>query len=145
MRFDGEWLLCDDGVARPVLRCEILAADRSWRAAEFLIDSGADRTVFSANVLKSLRFEAGPPAASIGGVGGTADVVTVGTELRFTRADSVKVVFRGDYLACTRPKSLDMSVLGRDVLEMFALIVDRRSDTVCLLGGRHRYTITENS
>jgi len=79
MRFDGEWLLCDDGVARPVLRCEIRAADRSWRAAEFLIDSGADRTVFSANVLESLRLEVGPPAASIGGVGGTADVVAVGT------------------------------------------------------------------
>ncbi len=145
MRFDGEWLLCDDGVARPVLRCEILASDRSWRAAELLIDSGADRTVLSANVLKSLRMETGPPAASIGGIGGTAEVVSVETELRFTRADSAKVLFGGDYLACTNPESLDMSVLGRDVLEMFAVIVDRRGDTVCLLGGRHRYTITENS
>lgn len=145
MRFDGEWLLCDDGVARPVLRCEILASDGSWRAAELLVDSGADRTVLSANVLASLHVETGPPSATIGGIGGTANAVTVATELRFTRSDWVKVLFHGDYLACTNPESLDMSVLGRDILEMFAVVVDRRGDTVCLLGGRHLYMITENS
>jgi hypothetical protein len=37
----------------------------------------------SANVFESLRFEAVPPAAIVGGVGGTGDIVTVGTELRF--------------------------------------------------------------
>lgn len=144
MRFDGEWLLCDDGVARPVLRCEIVAADGTWRAAELLIDSGADRTVLSANILESLHMETGPPESRIGGIGGTAESVTVATELRFTRADSVKVLFRGEYLACTDAKSLDMSVLGRDILGMFAVIVDRAGDTVCLLGGRHTYRIVES-
>jgi hypothetical protein len=27
MRIDGEWLLCDDGILRPVIRGEILASD----------------------------------------------------------------------------------------------------------------------
>jgi hypothetical protein len=34
-----------------------------------------------------------------------------------------------------------MSVLGRDILNLFALIVDRPQETVCLLGQRHRYAI----
>lgn len=142
MRFDGEWLLCDDGVVRPVLRCEVLAADDSWCAAELLIDTGADRTVLSANIFETLQFEGHGSESRIGGIGGTADAVAVKTQIRLTRADGVKVLFRGAYLACTDPRSLDMSVLGRDILEMFAVIVDYASDTVCLLGGQHHYQIT---
>ena len=81
----------------------------------------------------------------IGGIGGTADSVAVSTQLRFTRADLIKVLFRGAYLACTDPQSLDMSVLGRDILEMFAVVVDYTGDTVCLLGGQHGYSITKIS
>src|SRR5688572_15020180 len=47
MRIDGVWHLCDDGIVRPVIRGEILACDGSWVKAPFLVDSGADRTVFS--------------------------------------------------------------------------------------------------
>jgi hypothetical protein len=55
MRIDGEWLLCDHGTPRPVIRGEILASDGTWQRAEFLLDTGADRTVISAPVLASLR------------------------------------------------------------------------------------------
>jgi hypothetical protein len=34
-----------------------------------------------------------------------------------------------------------MSVLGRDILDMFALIIDRRADVIALIGDRHDYTI----
>jgi len=34
-----------------------------------------------------------------------------------------------------------MSVLGRDILDLFAVIVDRPGDVVCLVGQRHRYQI----
>ena len=34
-----------------------------------------------------------------------------------------------------------MSVLGRDILNLFAVIIDRQRDTVCLLGQQHFYTI----
>jgi adenylate cyclase len=44
MRIDGEWLLCDDAIVRPMMRGEILAHDGSWQAIEFLVDTGADRT-----------------------------------------------------------------------------------------------------
>jgi hypothetical protein len=51
MRIDGEWLLCDDGIIRPVIRGEILTGNGAWQPAEFLVDTGADRTVFSGATL----------------------------------------------------------------------------------------------
>ena len=30
MRIDGQWLVCDDGVVRPVISGEIRTADGSW-------------------------------------------------------------------------------------------------------------------
>jgi hypothetical protein len=54
MQINGEWLLCDDGVVRPVIRGEILTNERFWQPAAFLVDTGADRTVFSAATLSKL-------------------------------------------------------------------------------------------
>jgi hypothetical protein len=66
MRINGEWLLFEDGVVRPVIRGEILGGNGLWIAAEFLVDSGADRTVFSASVLGALRLQ---PITTQEGVG----------------------------------------------------------------------------
>jgi hypothetical protein len=38
-----------------VIQAEILAHDNSWWKAPFLLDTGADRTVLSADVLTALR------------------------------------------------------------------------------------------
>ena len=143
MRFDGQWLPCDDGIARPVLRAEILANDGHWRAAELLVDTGADRTLLSANVLETLNFEAVRHGERFGGIGGIVETVTIATEIRLTRNDGGKAVFRGEFAACTDYEALDMSVLGRDVLEIFALIVDRKASVLALIGGRHGYTIQQ--
>jgi hypothetical protein len=35
-----------------------------------------------------------------------------------------------------------MSILGRDITNQFALIIDRPRDLVCLLGPGHRYSIS---
>ena len=37
--------------------------------------------------------------------------------------------------------ALDMSVLGRDILDMFALIADRRANVVAILADGHHYTV----
>ena len=113
MRIDGEWLLCDDGILRPVIRGEILASDGTWQRAEFLVDTGADRTVFSAPVLASLRLQPVVTRARLGGVGGVVNSVVVETQVRLTREESGKVVLRGQYAAVTELQALDISVLGR--------------------------------
>jgi hypothetical protein len=83
------------------------------------------------------------PQDGIGGVGGIVDSVVVKTRLQLTRADGMIATFRGEYAACVEHEALDISVLGRDILEIFAVIVDRPSGVVAMLGGRHRYTIEE--
>jgi|GEM_PF-545842 len=117
MRFNGEWLQCDDGSFRPVIRAEILTSDGYWRAFELLVDTGADRTVISANVLESLSVEAIVPQDRIGGVGGWVDSVSVNTKIRLLRDDGQRAVSRSKYFACTDREALDMSVLGRDILD----------------------------
>jgi hypothetical protein len=59
------------------------------------------------------------------------------------RINGGKAVFRGEYAAFTSLEAIDISVLGRDIMEMFAVIVDRPGEVVCLLGQRHCYIITE--
>ena len=57
------------------------------------------------------------------------------------RVDGGVAVFESRFAAFTDPKSLDMSVLGRDILNLFTLVVDRQSETVCLLRAPHRVAI----
>ncbi len=110
------------------------------QAVLFLVDTGADRTVLSASALAAIgRRVVGQ--GRLGGLGGTADSVVVGTAIRLTRERAGKVLFRGRYFAVPEPEALDMSVLGRDISEMFAVIVDRPGNVVALVGQRHRYTI----
>ena len=144
MRIDGQWLLCDDGVMRPVISGEILAGHGSWEKSEFLLDTGADRTVLSAATLAKLGLQPVAMQEGISGLGGMADAVSVPTQIRLTHEEAGKVVFRGQYAAVTALEALDMSVLGRDITDLFAVIVDRLHDVVCLLAQRHHYSIEQD-
>jgi len=143
MRLNGEWLQCVDGDIRPVIYGELLSSDGIWRGLEFLVDTGADRTVFSATALKRSMLSHFPPSIPIGGFGGVAETVVIQAQFRFSRDDGGTAVFRGQFAACTQVDALEMSVLGRDVLDMFALIVDRRADVLAIIGQNHTYAIQQ--
>ncbi len=143
MLLRGAWQRCDDGVVRPVLRGELQAGDTSRVEVPFLIDTAADRTVLSADVLAALRLTPVALGHQLGGVGGTAESVLVNTCLVFAKEDGGPVALRGQSAAFTGAAALDMSVLGRDVTNLFAVIVDMPGNIVCLVGQRHRYTIEE--
>ncbi len=143
MLLNGLWHLCDDGVVRPVLRGEAQAAGGSWVQVPFVVDSGADCTAFSAVILAALRL---PPVASadrVGGVGGEAASVVVETAIQFRQEDGSPVALRGRYVAVTQLEALDMSVLGRDITDRFAVLLDRPVSRVCLLGQGHQSTIEQ--
>lgn len=144
MRITGLWSLCDDGLVRPVINGEVLAANNAWVDVPFLVDTGADATVFSADIRASLGLAPQQSTQGIGGVGGSASSEVLSAEIRLTTSDGRKIVIRGQFFAVMDPKSLEMSVLGRDITNLFALIVDRQQDVVCLLGQRHRYRIEES-
>lgn len=141
MLIKGLWHLCDDGVTRPVLRGEVRGADGEWVQARFLVDVGADRTVFSADILAALGL---PPVAApdrLAGVGGVSPSVGLQTQIIFPSEDGTRVTFRGQFAAFTEIDALDMSVLGRGITNLFAVIIDRPGDVVCMVGQGHRYVI----
>jgi Retroviral aspartyl protease len=141
MRINGFWAVCDDGVVRPVIRGEIQAGDGSWVVAEFLADTGADRTVICGAVLAKLGLPS-LAAPQLGGVGGAATTVQIDTSVRMKESGGAKVIFRGRFAVFPDLAALDMSVLGRDISNLFAVIADRPGDTVCLLNAPHAYTIS---
>jgi predicted aspartyl protease len=136
-------LLFNDGVLRPVIRGEVLTSDGRRQPAEFLVDTGADRTVLSAGTLSKLGLEPIATQERLSGMGGLVDSVLVETEIQLTRETGGKVIFRGQFAAVTELEALDISVLGRDITGLFAVIVDQPGDVVSLLAQRHRYSIVQ--
>jgi len=87
MRVNGKWLLCDDGVIRPVVPGFVRAADGQLVEVAFLLDAGADRTVFSADfcdLLGSLETR-GNEQTLLSGIGGSAGSITIETVIGFRR------------------------------------------------------------
>jgi hypothetical protein len=143
MLITGEWQLRDDGGLRPIVRTQVLGSEGNLVSENFLIDSGADRTVFSAALLARLRLPArsAESGVSLSGVGGTSAFVLVTTTMAFIRDDGRLVRVRGEFAGFIDPRATDLSILGRDVLNNFDLIISRRHNEILLLAPRHRYRI----
>jgi len=144
MRIDGEWSLFSDGATRPVLMAEIAGGDGRNVGLRMLVDSGADCTVLSADLLARLNLpsHAPPPDTRIQGIGGECQYVVIHSVLEFKRNDGGPACVRGEFLALTDPLATDLSVLGRDVLDNFDLILSRSRGEVLLLAPRHQYQVT---
>jgi hypothetical protein len=143
MRIVGEWFACPDGVIRPVI--EGYAADVTGSDCQerFLVDSGADAFVFAAGFVQrlGLPYGAAPQGVGLAGVGGAQAYVLVRTTLTLYADDGSPARIQGEFAAFTDPAAADMSILGRDVLDHFDLIISRRRNEVVLLATNHRYQI----
>ncbi len=144
MRINGEWLLSDDSVVRPIIRGRVQNSTGEYVVAEFLLDIGADRTVLNADILAQLGLPLLETKESLSGLGGETNSVEIETRLLLTRDNGTLVVFNSRWAAVTEPTALDLSVLGRDLTDLFAVIIDRPQQIVCLLRDRHRYTIVQD-
>jgi hypothetical protein len=145
MRIVGEWLAGIDGVIRPIIRGHVRDVSGQLRSEQFLVDSGADRTVFSADFLHELQLTVQAPASgeALRGVGGAAASVLLDTALVLMTDDGRPVTLRGEFAAFTDPRATELSILGRDVLDTFDVIISRRRDEVLLLAQAHGYTIVQ--
>jgi hypothetical protein len=142
MRIIGEWSVRDDGVTRPVVRAKVAADDGTMEPDVFLVDCGADRTVFSARLLWKLgASRASAPDAVLQGISGECDSVVLKTIVELTRDDGGIVNMRGEFAAFTDPEASDLSILGRDVLNLFDVILSRRRNEVLLLASNHQYRV----
>ena len=144
MLISGEWSLDPDGIRRPMIRAEVLTAAGAWEPVTFLVDTGADRTVLHAGFFELLGFEPLSDGEQLAGVGGRTESVRVPTRVRFTRSDGLLAPINGPFGVFLDPATADCSLLGRDVLNNFAVIVDRLDMLVHLIHGGHRYVIHES-
>src|SRR5205085_11070550 len=76
------------------------------------------------------------------GLGGQSVSVVVEAVLILKSTEGQSATVKGQYLATTEATGLDMSILGRDVLSNFDLILSRRRKEVLLLAGKHAYSVT---
>lgn len=143
MRVSGEWLVCDDGVTRPTVRAYVRGQGDRLHSDDFLIDSGADRTALGAQLWRRLQLTAEQPGggSALLGVGGGAAFVVARTVVELVRDDGRSVAVQGEFAAFTDPQATDLSILGRDVLDHFDIILSRRRNEVLLLATVHRYQV----
>lgn len=144
MRVDGEWYPCDDGLVRPVVYARVRTGDGSWCPLPLLVDSGADQSIFAPEVLGDLRHTLEPSDRDAIGVGGRVDISLIETTIRLHCHDGTAVSFTGRFGALTQTGALETSVLGRDILDFFALILDRGNDAVILINQRHQYRVVDD-
>jgi hypothetical protein len=143
MRIVGEWFLCTDGETRPVVRGYVTDVAGAQVEAPFLIDTGADQTVFTAGLLAVLGLPSSAPPANfaLAGVGSRPAFVVVQTTLTLYADDRSPARFQGGFAAFTDPADADMCLLGREILDHFDLIVSRRRNEVLLLTVNHQYRV----
>ena len=147
MHVIGEWLICEDGGVRPTLAGVVRTPDGQIVDVPFLLDAGADRTVFSADFLDLLVPLQNTAADQIrlAGVGGSVSSITIEAAIGFIRDDRRVVTVRGQFAVFTEGESAELSVLGRDVTNNFGVIYDYPNRAVALLAPPHFYEIKRTS
>ncbi|HEY3135667.1 MAG TPA: hypothetical protein VGL29_06410 [Blastocatellia bacterium] len=87
MHVNGDWFVCEDGVIRPIVIGLVKIGAGQLIEVTFLLDAGADRTVFSFGFLSELAPLKSSEAEQIylAGVGGRVSSITVNTTIGFTR------------------------------------------------------------
>jgi hypothetical protein len=141
MLIRGRWIEIHDDLWVPTCEVVIRTADTQQLKVDFLLDTGADQSLLSADVANALKVPMKPQTDRLFGVGAPIDVLFAETTLYLPMDDGREAKFNSIYACCTDPNALDMSVLGRDVLNEFAVIVDRRNDAILLLRERHSYRV----
>ena len=144
MVIGGVWRLEEDGVTRPIIEVEVAASAGTPINEWFLVDTGADCTVFTSRLLAKLALhpEATQAGSLLQGLGGDSDSVTVQSTLAFQTMDGKRIAVRGTFTAAIGATTLDMSILGRDVLANFDVVISRRRNEVLLVAGNHGYAVT---
>ncbi|HJZ70014.1 MAG TPA: hypothetical protein VKF81_17945 [Blastocatellia bacterium] len=147
MHVNGDWFVCEDGVIRPIVIGLVKIGAGQLIEVTFLLDAGADRTVFSSGFLSELAPLKSSEAEQIylAGVGGRVSSITVNTTIGFTKDDGNVVTVRGSFAVFTESDAAELSVLGRDVTNNFSVIYDYPNQIVALLAAPHYYEIKKAS
>lgn len=141
MRIDGLWLPDEAGVMRPAVFGLIEISGREY-PAHFLVDTGADQTVLGSDFAERLQSQTvSLPAARLVSAGGNVAGFFATATAVFVDDSGRKMSFSLTCAVLTDPAQANTHLLGRDVLDYFALICDREREIVTLLRSPHVYVI----
>jgi len=127
----------------PFVEASIRVADGKWVKVFFLIDLGADGTYLPSEYLKKLglQLDEAKSEDNVTGVGGQkVKYVPFMTQLRF-RSNIVRRTFDIEIGVFTQEESLDIPVLGRDVMNFFTLLCDLKANLVWLIDEADRINL----
>jgi hypothetical protein len=99
--------------------------------------------VLSTDLLKRLGLptQLSTTGSALGGIGGLVGYAFVRTIIRLETADGSVANFQGDFPVFTDPAAGDMSLLGRDILNYFDVILSWRRQELLLLAANHDYRV----
>ena len=142
MQINGLWLRDPDQpeMVRPVITANLLMQDQALPIT-LLIDTGADRTVLGsafAEILADVQVDTGAFFVS---AGGQLACFLAPVRLELQDVDNRLIRFSTECVVLTEPEQRNEHLLGRDILDYFALICDREANQVTLLRPPHRYSI----
>jgi hypothetical protein len=97
MRINGRWLLCADGIERPVFDVQLLLPSGQVATTPFLLDTGADLTIVAYGVAQQLAaYTTLTPSSNPAiGVGGATPTQLLAVDFVLTATDNKRVLLQG--------------------------------------------------
>ena len=136
------------GAYRPFIPAWVYSSDAKWVKFSFLVDTGADETFLHHRSIAILGIEPSHLEVrnDVGGVGGFGiPYFRWETRLKILSADGAGRLFTGEVNVFLDPHASRVPILGRDVLDNFAAMFDRRKAQIALIEAPDRYQIIRGS
>lgn len=133
----------NQGAYRPFITAYVRSQSGQWVKHSFLVDSGADETFLPYRSVEILEMETARVQIrdDVGGVGGYGlPYFRFPTEIKFVSTEGMKL-FGGEVNVFLDPHATDVPLLGRDVLDTFVVVFDRKKDQVLLLDDHDDYRL----
>lgn len=134
------------GAYRPFITAWVLSTQRKWIKTSFLVDTGADETFLLQRSIAVLGIDTTSldVRTDVGGIGGTdVPYFQWQSRLLLKSLSGQRRLFGGEMNVFLDPHAARFPVLGRDVLDRFVVIFDRRSNLVLLIGEPDGYKVVK--
>ncbi|TET13215.1 hypothetical protein E3J84_00330 [Candidatus Aerophobetes bacterium] len=133
----------EGGIFRPYIGVDVLSPANEWVIVDFLIDPRADETFLDFSFIKKFNVNTKgiDVRDDVGGVGGSGvPYFQIDSALKLISPRGTKV-FSGKINVFLEPHSSEVPLLGRDVLDNFVVIFDRKQNSILLLDEEEQYKI----
>jgi len=132
------------GAYRPFIIAWVLSTQEKWIKTSFLVDTGADETFLPQRSIAVLGIDTTSldVRTDVGGIGGIGvPYFQWQSQLLLKSLSGQRRLFGGEMNVFLDPHAARFPVLGRDVLDHFVVIFDRKSNLMLLIGEPDGYQV----